>query len=243
MVELEADCLEADPQTLNRALKNGELDISSVSSFFYIQNPDHILVPEISISTLDSVGSVLFFHKKPLSQLGGKPLSVPKTSATSIRILNLLLLAEGAQSIEFEVVDVPDIRDERFDGTLIIGDEAMRVDPDWSTVSDRIDLGTWWTRRFSLPMVFGIWVANPDWAEQNGDKLRHISSALARAKNIGTGELLPDVIAGAEKMTGLSSQRVEKYFTEELDYNLTEEHIESLGLFRRLCKEHDLITT
>ncbi|MBX9692455.1 MAG: menaquinone biosynthesis protein, partial [Cyanobacteria bacterium] len=241
MVDIEATFIDGDPQFLNRELEQGNLEVSSVSSYFYVQHPDHVLLPDLSISSRGADPSVLFFHKKPLAELGGAPIAVPRASATSIRLLAILLKTEANIEADFHVVEEPDLDSEAFDGVLIIGDEALWVDSDWQTRSLRIDLGKWWESRFGLPMVFGIWIARPDFVEQFPERFRNICDALVEAKRIGTTELFSQVIEEAATTTGLPQQRMAKYFKDELDFDLSSKHRESMQLYKQLCHKYRLV--
>ncbi len=240
-VDVEARFIDGDPQFLNQQLELCNLEVSSVSSYYYVQHPDHVLLPDLSISSRGAVGSVLFFHKKPLSQLEGEPIAVPRASATSIRLLAIILETEAGVKADFHVVEEPDIDSQKYSGALIIGDEALRVDPEWSNRSMRIDLGQWWKNRFNVPMVFGIWVARPDFVAQYPERFRHICSALVEAKGIGLSRMFTQVIEKAAESTGLSQERMAKYFEEELDFDLSSEHKESMKLYRQLCQKYRLV--
>lgn len=253
-VELDADVIYGEPQFLNKRIMAEQLDISSVSSFCYLSRPELDLVPGLSISSLGPVGSVLFYSRKELSDLRGKTIAIPAASATSVRIMTLLLKLEAGIDPILEVVETPDLNDDRFSGTLIIGDLALKADralmgsddenariPSDSPIKYRYDLGQWWTDRFKLPMVFGVWVVRKSYREQNGSEFRRVAEKLQEARNLGMSSMLDEVINEASIVTNLPAERVRKYFVEELDYHLNDQHQESLELFRSLCKQHKLL--
>lgn len=253
-VDLEADVIYGEPQFLNKRIMAEQLDVSSVSSFCYLSRPELDLVPGLSISSLGPVGSVLFYSREELAALKGKTIAIPAASATSVRILTLLLKLEADIDPIFEVVERPDLADDRFAGTLIIGDLALRADralmgpddenaqiPADSPIKHRYDLGHWWTDRFKLPMVFGVWVVRKIYREQNGTEFRHIAEKLQEARNLGMSSMLDEVIQEASMVTDLPAERIRKYFVEELDYHLDDKHQESLELFRSLCLKHNLL--
>ncbi len=56
--------IEQVPTGLNRAMMNGEVDMGAFSSFAYAQNYERYeLFPNLSVSALGSVHSILLFHK------------------------------------------------------------------------------------------------------------------------------------------------------------------------------------
>ncbi|MBX3074899.1 menaquinone biosynthesis protein [Candidatus Obscuribacterales bacterium] len=243
-VSLDATIVNGTPAELNNMIAAGDLEITSGSSFLYLSRDDLDLVPDLSISCYGPVGSVLFFSKCKPEELDGAVIAVPNTSATSIRLTQLMLDLEYGAKPEVVVMDKPattDANNKRHQGALIIGDAALKVDDDWSSQNHRIDLGEWWTKRFKLPMVFGVFVARQKFAEHFPDSYRHVSESLRCAREIGESELLEQVIERAVSMTGLSRTRMETYFIDNLNWNLDAKHRESLDLFARLLKQHNLL--
>ena len=243
-VSLEATIVDGTPSELNNLIASGDLEITSGSSFLFLSRNDLELVPNLSISSNGPVGSVLFFSKCKPEQLAGSIIAVPKASATSIRLTQLMLDLEYGVKPEVVVMENPtpsEAANPRQQGALIIGDAALKVDDDWSSQNHRIDLGEWWTKRFKLPMVFGVFVARQEFAEHFPDSYRHVSESLRTAREIGENELLEQVIDRAVNMTGLSRTRMETYFIDNLNWNLDAKHRESLELFARLLKQHNLL--
>lgn len=241
---LEATLIDGTPAELNNMIAAGDLEITSGSSFLYLSRDDLELVPNLSISCYGPVGSVLFFSKCKPEELDGGVIAVPKTSATSIRLTQLMLDMEYGARPEIVVMDKPQTTDKnnsRLGGALVIGDAALKVDDEWSSQNHRIDLGEWWTKRFKLPMVFGVFVARQKFAEHFPDSYRHVAESLRIAREIGESELLEQVIDRAVSMTGLSRGRMETYFVDNLNWNLDEKHRESLELFSKLLRQHNLL--
>lgn len=239
-VALDAILVDGTPQELNKRIAAGDLEISSGSSFLYLSRDDLQLLPDLSISSYGPVGSVLFFSKCKPSELAGGKIAVPNSSATSIRLTSLMLAVEYGVHPEVVVQAKPAI-DGSTQGALVIGDEALKIDPEWSSQNHRIDLGEWWTKRFGLPMVFGVFVARSEFAEHFPDHFRHVSESLRSAKEIGRTELLDQVIDRAVSMTGVSRARMETYFVQNLNWDLTEKHHESLNLFAKLMRQNNLL--
>ncbi len=240
---LEANLIDGTPQELNLLIEAGNLEMSSSSSFLYLSRDDLQLIPNLSISCFGPVGSVLFFSKCKPELLGDARVAVPRASATSIRLLALMLKLEFGCSPKLEVVEKPQIDegDAGFQGALVIGDEALRIDQAFSEGNHRIDMGEWWTSKMKLPMVFGVFVARRQFVEQNPESYRHVSESLQTAREIGTGEMLEQVIERAVSMTGLSRARMETYFVDNLNWRLDESHRESLALFSKLLRHNNLL--
>jgi chorismate dehydratase len=241
LVELAAETTYANPAELNEAYAKGLLDVGAMSSFFYLQQPDFKLVETVSISCVKEVGSVLFFCKKPPQELDGSVVAVPSSSATSINLLQVLLRERHGVSVTLQVEAKPDLRDERFSGALVIGDHALHVDQEWSTLFHRIDLGQWWHSDTGLPMVFGVWAATKHWHDKNSDQFNQLSVALAQAAELGLGRQFSEVVSVAGERTGLNQATLRHYYKEQLNYEMTPEHREGLEQYRRLCVKHGLL--
>lgn len=239
-VKVHGDFVSMVPSQLNKLILEDKLDISAVSLFCYLNSTKLDLVPGISVSSLGEVGSVLFFYKGELEDLDDKPLLVPNSSATSINLLSILLNKEANVTPRQISVASPDLLNENTYGALVIGDYALKVDRKWSQTFNRIDLGKWWYDNYNLPMVFGVWAARSDYVAENPLVSKEIFSALNKSRDLGLTVMLKDVVTEAVKHMQLSTQRVEKYFTEELDYTLSKKHLESIELYRNLCDELNL---
>ncbi|HEY9869778.1 MAG TPA: menaquinone biosynthesis protein [Candidatus Obscuribacterales bacterium] len=240
-VPIAAAVTYASPAELNALAGSGALDVTAMSSFFFLQHGGFELLPGVSISCSGPVGSVLFFSKVPLTALSGACVAVPASSATSVNLLRVLLLDELKVNIEVCVELEPSLEDARYEGALVIGDRALSVDADWSQRYWRTDLGRWWLRRTGLPMVFGLWAASSGWAAANREQFTTLAGSLVEAAKMGLSALLPDVVKEAHRRTGLDPDRLKSYFLEQLDYRLTGSHLDGLECFKQLCLRHQLL--
>ncbi len=230
------------PAELNRAFSAGELDLGAMSSFFFLEQNNLLLIPEISIASIGAVGSVLFFADRDLPELKGSTLSITEDSATSVNLLKVLF----AETYGF----IPDCRtsknpviNKEFGGALVIGDKALASDTERSQRLVRKDLGQWWYEKFGLPMVFGVWAARRDWVVKNESRFLSICSELRALFDRGLGLQFESVLAEAEKRTGLPKARLEHYYRHELNFDLNADHRRGLELYRSLCQKHGLLAT
>ncbi len=136
------------PTELNRWLLEGSVDLSLVSSYFYLENADHLRpLPDFSVADLGPVYSVNLFHRKPWSEL--RHIALTTESATSVRLLQYLLQTDGIEArftpeqggLEHQTrpSESPENSPaasgklapvglellERYDGVLLIGDRAI----------------------------------------------------------------------------------------------------------------------
>lgn len=240
-VPVSAQVVYGSPAELNSLMADGGIEVSAMSSFFYLQHGRLDLVPGLSISCDGAVGSVLFFSKLPFNQLSGKRIAVPASSATSVNLLRLLLLEEAGVSVDVVVQAEPSPEAAHVDGALVIGDLALRKDADWACRYWRADLGQWWLNRTGLPMVFGLWAARSDWATAHPDRFQHISHSLAEAVSLGLGRLFAAVVCEAQSRTHLQSSSLQSYFQRQLNYELSPGHMAGLQHFCQLCRHYRLL--
>ncbi len=226
------------PAQLNAKLRKGELQLGAMSSYYFLEDGGFDLFPEISISGTGRVGSVLLFSKLPLAELRGKEISVPETSATSIKLMQLLLKEEYGIEPTLKTNAQPS---ETLSANLLIGDQALEHDDELSRSQTRVDLAQWWFNRTGLPFVFGVWGARKDWAQDNQTEFRAIGHSLVEASRLGLSSMLPAVIAEAASRTGLTEERLNCYYLHELDYRFTDKHAQALELFGKLCRKHGLL--
>ncbi len=158
------------PTALNRALLNGEVELSLVSSAFYLAHRDKLaILPDFSVAVLGRVYSVNVFSKKPFDSL--KRVAVTPASATSVALLgwlrpdlDLVPVSGGLELLE------------AYDGVLLIGDAALKAYAEamgpWPSPIEALpearedlfvtDLSSLWFERTRLPFVFAVWAYPKD---------------------------------------------------------------------------------
>jgi chorismate dehydratase len=228
------------PAELNHQFFDGKLDLGAMSSFFFLESGCFSLVPNISIASKGAVGSVLFFANRPPQELRSEVLAITSDSATSVNLLKVLFAETYGFIPKCETVSCPEIDDEHA-GALVIGDRALHSDISWSKDLVRMDLGQWWFEKFQLPMVFGVWAARKTWVERNQKSFESICPELRNLFDEGLHGRFEDVLAEAQKRTGLPKPRLEYYYRHELNFELSASHLQGLKLYRNLCIKHRLL--
>lgn len=241
LVPIEADITEETPANLNSGYSTGALDLGAMSSFYYLSNQDDlVLLPGLSISTYKEVGSVLFFSKNQINK--DSQIEVPASSATSVALLRLYLACVHGVEARFTASPKPDLGGKEIDAALVIGDRALTVDAEWTKQSERVDLGQWWSTNFKTPMVFGVWAARKAWYETNLEKFQRLAEDLRTARNLGLSTIFEEVLDQAQARTELSRERLRRYFLEELDYSMSNEHEKGLQLFKEQLKAKSILS-
>jgi chorismate dehydratase len=228
------------PSRLNQMLASGELDVSPSSSFEYAQHwRDYLLLPDLSISSLGAVQSVLLCSSQPVDELQGVDIALTGESATSVRLLQVLLKEFcGFAEVPCRVTDLAtEGVIDRGGAALLIGDRALRAAA--SGQSRYItDLGEMWHRHTGLPFVFALWIARRQAAQDKEEQLRQLLGQLRQSLRRSSAELAD--IAATLDVGWLSRAQLLAYWR-AMSYNLTAEHLQGLQLFFHLCVKHGLL--
>lgn len=230
----------ATPAALNEAFERNELDVGAMSSFYFLQNGTMRLVEDLSISSDGAVASVMCYSKMPLSQLNGARIAVPTSSATSINLLLVLLREIFGAVPQLTLCHEPTLVNGDFDAALVIGDQALAAESTWPKQLVRADLGEWWRINTGLPMVFGLWAGRESWVLEHPESFAAICQHLREAASVGLSSKFAEVLAEGCRRTGLSENRIRQYFTQDLNYRLSDRHHEGLELYGKLCRKHGL---
>ena len=164
-LEYEVEEIVGVPTELNRMLLDGEVDVAPISSIAYARNAEQLrLVPRLCVSSEGAVDSIQLVTRLPLGRV--RTIAITPESATSVVLTKVLL--PNAEHVPLE---------EEADAKLLIGDAALKSafeDP-----TPHHDLGRLWLERTGLPMVFAVWSAPEELANELAD-LEHALVASVR---------------------------------------------------------------
>jgi chorismate dehydratase len=167
--------------------------------------------------------SVLLFSDRPMRELGGRRVAVTGETATSVRLLRILLAFRD---------DVPPPvlvpLDEPADAALLIGDAALRARQGPWPRPLCFDLGEEWTAWTGHPTVFAAWAVRRD---AGPAARRALEDALATALDAGLAAL--PAIAARRRDVGLTEAEVVTYLR-GFRYRIGPEEEKSAAEFRRL---------
>ena len=117
------------------------------------------IVPGVGISCRGPVRSILLVSRVPVGQI--RRLSVDSSSRTSVQLARVIL--RERYGVIPTLLRRPPVLESMLndaDAALIIGDSALRVDPD-KLPYQTLDLGAEWFALTGLPMVFAAWAGHP----------------------------------------------------------------------------------
>lgn len=224
------------PADLNWKLNTGKIDVSPSSSIEYAKSfQKYVILPDLSISAVDAVKSVLLFSRIPIFNLNGQPVALTKESDTSVALLQIILnkfygfrnvFIRSSHSLKESLATFP--------AMLIIGDSALKEAAERRDLFV-YDLGTLWYKFTSLPFVFALWILRKDVAEKYPREVAELVSALIEAKIIARGSL--DSLADkCGYMEWMGHDQLVNYWS-SISYDLSSTHLESLKLFYSYAAE------
>jgi predicted solute-binding protein len=213
------------PSALCAQLARGELEVALVSSFEFLRNPIYRIVDGVSISSDGPVYSVVVAHRGEISDL--KEIELDPAAETSGNLLRCLL---GEMKLQARLVARSISSSES--GRLLIGDQAIRFRQENADEFQFFDLGEQWKQIVGVPFVYALWLVRPEVVDPKSiaDRLRAL-----RDKNLAT---IDDLIASE---TEFDRAFCERYYGENLRFNLGEREKKGLLAFHELCAKHELL--
>ncbi len=223
-VSFQGSVVSGTPVELNQKLLKSELDISPVSAFFYAEHQsDFLMLPDLSISSLSGVESVLLFSRLKFRNLEGAVIAVTGQGRTTPALFEMISwLRYGFRprfrTSKIQLSDIP----KDADAMLLIGDEALIAKQHLKDSNiEIIDLAAEWRKWTKRPIVFAVWAVRRDFFKREPEKVFETHSALLQSRDWGLKNL--DAIYDAsEQKTGLPRPVLQSYFS-RLSYGLDEE--------------------
>ncbi len=223
------------PSQLNWALRNDLIDISPSSSVEYLLNKElYEYIDGISISSKEYVGSVLFFSDYEINRIDGQRILLTDQSATSHLLLRVILEKFLGLSPLYDVSSTP-YKGESF---LLIGDDALRYRK-LNNSKKVYDLANLWYEHTGLPFVFALWIIRKEIINSQNELYEHYikfkENILYAAKAFHA--YLPEMVRDYYLREFMTEDEILYYWTENMDYELTDKHKKSLNLFENYLRE------
>ena len=235
------------PAQLNQGLESGKIDISPSSSILPAVSPesDYFVLPDIAITSLTEVRSVILLSRRPISKLNNCSISLTGHSLTSIFLLKIILFRFqelDPESITFTTDEFAP--DQTSEAALIIGDRALELYHNPPTGFKVCDLGRLWHQFTGLPFVYALWIGRQAVLAK---KSRMVVDLHQRLTEIITElpEKLSDLAAStlSEKghETAITSSQLLTYWRQAISYKLDRPALEGLDLFYQSANDLGLI--
>lgn len=224
------------PSRLNAMLRGGEIDISPSSSIEYGKYPaKYYLLPDLSISSVGPVKSVLLFSRLPIEQLNNQTIGLTTDSDTSVNLFKIILKKNYGFVNEFQRTPLP-LREalDHFGALLLIGDAALQEGMQQRGLHV-YDLGELWYRFTGLPFVFALWIVTREAAENKHDEVKSLCTELLAAKRFAY-DSYGEIAAGSREQAWIGRQALIDYW-QTLSYELTPQHLDGVKTFFRYGAE------
>jgi len=227
----EFEVVPASPANCADQLSTGEVDIGLIPSIEYQRIPNLQIIPDISISSFAEVRSILLIRPKGTQTIHSVALDT--SSRTSVALTKVLLQAKMGIHPEY-VLHPPDLPAmlNRCSAALLIGDPALRVQiEDYDT----LDMAGEWYQWQKRPFVCAFWTCRTGTPLPSG-----LASIFQEAKSWGL-KRREEIASAYSKSLNLPKSFLEYYLTNNIDYDLTPDHIEGLSRYYQLARQEELI--
>jgi chorismate dehydratase len=224
------EVVESSPARCADLLAQGRADIALIPSVEYLRIPDLAIVPDIAVAACGPVRSVLLVAHREREI---RTVAVDTCSRTSIVLLNLWLRSVLNAVPEF-VPHEPDLVRmlDRCDAALLIGDSALSLPAGRYEIQDMAEA---WVRWQEKPFVFALWACRAGNAEGDG-----LAPLIQEAKAWGLG-MRRQIAEIYSRRLNLPAADLEDYLFRNVDYDLSDRHLEGLSRFYRLAEEGGLV--
>lgn len=207
----------------------GAADIGIIPSFELIGR-DYGIVPGVGIACRGAVRSILLVSRLPAHEI--RTLAADSSSRTSVALARIILARR--YGIRPAVVrrrpDLATMLGEA-DAALIIGDPALRIDPD-ATPFHVYDLGREWMEMTALPMVFAVWAGPREFINPR------VTTAFQDSCASGLRSL-EQITAEQAPQRGFTAQLVRRYLNSHIVFELGAPERQGMELFLRYAQELD----
>lgn|ERR1039457_1516733 len=246
--ELQKQALDEDyrfiggvPSYLNNMLAAGEIDVCPSSSIEYALHPErYLILPDLSISSIGAVASVLLFSRIPIEELDGQKILLSSESATSVNLLRILMKIRFGCSCSYTVSE-QSLDSALHEGAamLLIGDSALRA---LFQETDLLvyDLGELWHEWTGLPFVFALWFCGRQVANDRYSEVTRLARLLITSKERACADL-ESIAQSSSEAEWMGSDRLVEYWRNNISYDLDSMHLDGLKLFYRYCVDLGLL--
>lgn len=193
------------------------------------------IIPGVGIACLGAVRSILLFSRVPWSEV--RTLAADLSSRTSVQLARVILRERfGVNPAITQQAPVVEAMLANADAALIIGDPALRLNPE-TLPFEWLDLGAEWAKLTGLPMVFAAWAGKPGLPVELLSQITCGSYQFGRAR-------LEQLVDEEYAARGVTRELARKYLSHYIRFELGRKEFEGLDTFLRLAGlVHDYSTT
>jgi chorismate dehydratase len=169
------------------------------------------VVSSVGITCLGPVRSILMFSRVPWNEI--QTLAADASSRTSVELARIIL-RERFGVLPKIASELPVLSEmlSHADAALIIGDPALRLEPNTSGYA-WLDLGAEWFSLTRLPFVFAAWAGKPGLRSRPLSHLTTDSYLFGRAR-------LDEIIESEHSQRGVSRETAHRYLREHIRFEI-----------------------
>jgi chorismate dehydratase len=211
---------------------SGAADIGIIPSFELTRQKLEV-IPGTGIACHGAVRSILLVSSRPAGEI--RTLAADSSSRTSVQLARVILERKyGANFVSAPHVPDLDAMLRIADAALVIGDPALRIDPERMPYHV-YDLGTEWLEMTGLPMVFAVWAGRP------GAVTPDMERAFADSCRYGR-QNLEEIVGSESARRGFAPELVREYLTRHIVHELGPRDYEGMELFLSFARNHPAAT-
>jgi aminodeoxyfutalosine synthase len=218
------------PRRMGVLSRNNQIDAGLFSLADYLSQKETLTPLPFCIATRDQVKSVMLFSNHGWKELQNKVIGIIDDTATSVRLLRVLLEKKYGMKAEFKRLHSGVNDFEGFDAVLLIGDEALRSQKHGLDKFELVyDLAAEWYEWQKLPFVFAVWAIRKALPQESREELATlIQQSLEKGKVDLEG--ISQMHAGR---IGLTPAEAAEYL-EGFNFTMGEREWQSIEVFENL---------
>ncbi len=220
---LPVETVELFPKQLGDLAREGKIDGGLLSLYDYFTVEDEFAALDLGIAARGPVKSILLFTECPLWDLSGKQVAITNQTATSFRLLRLILEIKEKQIGLRYTTDIS----QKSAGMLLIGNQALAEKKNkLRTYRYLYDLSEFWYHWTGLPFVFAVWAFRRTLPAAVLDKIRiQLEGSLEKS----LANLEKTAALGSEELGSLEERTT---YLRGIIYRLGLEEKKGLELFK-----------
>jgi len=221
------------PRRMGQLSAKDQIDAGLFSLMDYFAQEQKLELMNYCIATRDQVKSVMLFSKEGWQGLNGKNIGIIDDTATSVRLLQVLLEKKYGVKANFVRMHASVNDFSQFDAVLLIGDEALKANKSGLLGFDLVfDLAKEWYDWQKMPFVFAVWAHKKTLPAEKKEELQHIIlQSLEKSEN-----QLESIGTLHGRMITLSPTETSEYL-QGFNYRLGEREKEAMNIFKKFIEE------
>jgi aminodeoxyfutalosine synthase len=227
--------LPVAPRRMGILQEKGQIAAGLFSLMDYYRHESSLDLLDWCIATRDQVKSVMLFSNHGWAGLDGKRIGITDDTATSVRLLQVLLEKKYNVKATFERLHAGINDHAGYDAVLLIGDEALRRNKFGLSGFEIVyDLAKEWYDWKKMPFVFAVWAVGAGLSPATKTEL----GMLIERSLVSAEGSLGEIGALHGRQIGLAGPDVEQYL-EGFNFRLGDREREAMKEFRKLVFDLD----